>query len=68
MSKLRVGDVVVCHKQKTTGDTDFLYGQIGLIVKPKNRFLCVRTADNDFDDWVGEYSVDTTQLTKIGVL
>ena len=64
MSKLRAGDVVVMTEQHSSGHTMFLYGQLGVVEANGG----IRSADNDFDDWVMEYPPYTVKCRKIGVL
>jgi hypothetical protein len=68
MSRFNIYDVVVCGKQSNTNDTNFLYGQIGIVENERSGVVSVLCADNDFDDFVGYLLFDEEEITKIGVL
>ena len=70
MSKrsFNINDVVVCGKQSNMGDTNFLYGQIGLVIAERSGVVNVKCSDNDFDDYVHYILFDKKELINIGAL
>jgi hypothetical protein len=70
MSKIKFknGDVIVCGKQSNISDTNFLYGQIGLVENSRSGVVNLKCADNDFDDWVSYKLFDEKEIIKIGEL